>query len=564
MSTIPESVMSLVNLYLKPLLVWFSDKLYVDLVARAEDHLLVQLHTKLDLTPVEETCAHYHHLTGPGARPTHPVPRLARALLVGYLFNWSPRQLELQIRYNLIVKWFVGYSVFDVGPDHCTLNRFEQWVCEHQRRSYFDQILRQIDADFPEERKQPQIGDTYALQANAAKESLVRLIRHTCQRLLNALTAVDAAACQSVTEKVDNTALFGSENEPSYYRMTGTERKQQLQTTVVSALQCAQAVRTQLAANHSRSADNSQEVVDWLDRLDKILADEVRIQRDAEGHITQVSRLPKDKRGSYRISSATDPESTYRVHGKNKVDLGYNASVAVTTNFVREIQVNTGAQPDAAAIPDLLTAQAEHHDVCPSKFIYDAAAGKGKTHAAVQKATQGRTQLVAPIVSTNKKAKRFTPNDFTLSAEGTCLTCPNQKSTCTAYRSGDGRNFCFSASVCQGCSLWSDCRDLKANPEGIRHVFISDHRHLLEQAHAYNQTDAFKADMKLRPHVERVIAILVRHNGGRRARRRGKKKADFQAKMNATALNIKRWLRLLAERRHPRETAKAAPVPATA
>ena len=68
--------------------------------------------------------------------------------------------------------------------------------------------------------------------------------------------------------------------------------------------------------------------------------------------------------------------------------------------------------------------------------------------------------------------------------------------------------------------------------------------------------------MKLRPHVERVIAILVRHNGGRRARRRGKKKADFQAKMNATALNIKRWLRLLVERLHPRETAKAAPVPA--
>ncbi|MFQ5854795.1 MAG: hypothetical protein ACE5LU_04010, partial [Anaerolineae bacterium] len=73
---------------------------------------------------------------------------------------------------------------FAAGPDHTTLERFEVWVCEHQHRTYFDEILRQIDADFPEERHQPQIGDTFAMRANAAKESLIRLIRHTCQCLL--------------------------------------------------------------------------------------------------------------------------------------------------------------------------------------------------------------------------------------------------------------------------------------------------------------------------------------------------------------------------------------------
>ena len=52
-------------------------------------------------------------------------------------------------------------------------------------------------------------------------------------------------------------------------------------------------------------------------------------------------------------------------------------------------------------------------------------------------------------------------------------------------------------------------------------------------------------DMKLRPHVERIIAGLTRYNGARRARRCGEDKADFQAKMDATAFNIKRWLCLL-------------------
>ena len=53
--------------------------------------------------------------------------------------------------------------------------------------------------------------------------------------------------------------------------------------------------------------------------------------------------------------------------------------------------------------------------------------------------------------------------------------------------------------------------------------------------------------MKLRPCVERIIAALVRYGGARRARRRGLHKADFQMKMAATAFNLKKWMRCLAE-----------------
>ena len=46
--------------------------------------------------------------------------------------------------------------------------------------------------------------------------------------------------------------------------------------------------------------------------------------------------------------------------------------------------------------------------------------------------------------------------------------------------------------------------------------------------------------MKLRPHVERIIAILTRYNGARRAAY-GLDNADFQRKMCAMAYNLKRW-----------------------
>jgi hypothetical protein len=98
--------------------------------------------------------------------------------------NWNGR---FAFAFGVIVKWFVGYPIYADGPDHCTLERFEVWVAEHQHRAVFDEILRQIDQAMPEERQAAQhwqVGDTYAQRANAAKEQLVRLIRHACERLL--------------------------------------------------------------------------------------------------------------------------------------------------------------------------------------------------------------------------------------------------------------------------------------------------------------------------------------------------------------------------------------------
>ncbi|MFQ5596148.1 MAG: transposase [Anaerolineae bacterium] len=542
---LPEFVIPILNAHLNALLLWFSDYVYTQLLKRAQDELLARLHPLLDFTAVETACAGYHHTAGPGAPPTHPVPRLVRALLVRYLFDWSYRQLEFQIRFNLLVKWFVGYAIFAAGPDHTTLERFEVWVEEHQHRTYFDAILHQIDADFPEERDKPQIGDTFAMQANAAKESLVRLIRHACQRLLSALAAVDPEAHARVTARLDHAALFGTSDEPSEYRLDQAGRQQRLQATVRAALHCAQLVQAQLDTTPGLSADARHSVTDWLQHLDKILGDEVRITPDPTGEAVLVTELPKDQKGSYRIGSATDPDATYRVHD-DQVDFGYNISLAATETFIREIRADTGAQPDAVAIPDLLTAQSQHHDLTPDKLIYDAAAGTGKTYARVREATAGQTQLVSPLISHEKPTGRFGPEDFTLSEDGTTLTCPNGQSSDTAYRSGsgEGRNFRFFADQCAGCPFWDQCRDPEANPHGMRQVFISDHRPLVEAAKAYNQTDDFKADMKLRPLIERIIAALTRYNGARRARSRGQPRADFQAKMNATAANIKRWLRL--------------------
>ena len=557
MAILPDFVLIVVRAYFAPLLQWFSDQIYAELLKRADDHFLVQLHATLDVAPLEARCAAFHHTHGPGALPTHPVPQLVRALLIGALFGWSLRQLEFHLRFNLVVKWFVGYPLFAAGPDHATLERFEQWVIVHQHRALFDEVLHQIDQDFPEERSHDQIGDTFALRAQAAKESLINLLRHTARLMLATLEEAAPDCHQRVQAAYDVSALFGPADEPNEYWLTPEEKHQRLTVTVRAVQQCAQAVRDELVVQvipePARTAIRTR-----LVHLDKIIADEVRLTTAEDGTITRVVARAKDDKGTFRLGSATDPEATYRLHGDKKSDFGYNVNVAVTEHFVREINAATGAQPDATGVPLLITEQIEHHDLQPAKLIYDAAAGTGKARATFLQATSGQTQLVAPIPPYGKNATRFTPDQFSLSEDGTTLTCPGGHTTDLAYRHGAGEGRSFRFFDCADCPLIQQCRDPKSDPAHMRQVFISDYRTLLEEAKVYNHSEAGKADHKQRTLVERIIANLTRYHDARQARRRGQDNADYQAKKSGTAFNLRQWLRLRKYRAQTQRLTAAA------
>jgi Transposase domain (DUF772)/Transposase DDE domain len=588
---VPEYVELLVTTYYSAVLDWFSGQVYTNLIKRDAQHVLVQVHKIIDWTKLESACSGFHHDHGAGAPPIHSSVQLVRALLVGYLCNWSLRQLEWQIRFNLIVKWFVGYPVYADGPDHSTLERFEVWVAEHQHRTLFDEILRQIDQAMPEEREsaqQRQVGDTYVQEANAAREQLVRLIRHASERMLKTVARADVAREALVRSQMDVTTLLGAPNEKREYYLTEVQRAARLQTTVLAALECTRLVEAQRDAAPPLAADATREVTLWIEIVRKIITDEVEfillptatampvasmppaavagpdpcvcpatlaptpIVPSAQPSPDPISVVKREHpvKGAYRIGSATDPDATYRLHGAKKSDLGYNVNILVSQNFVRDIQAETGSQPDAAVLADMLQSQRDQHDLIPAKVIYDLAAGYGKTRHLVAVASHHLTQLVAALPQAGRRSPGFGPEHFILSADDHSLTCPNGVTTIIGVRSstGDGRDFHFLASHCAACPVWSLCRSQLLGSARMRQVFISDYRAEVSAARLYNQTDDYKTDMKLRFVVERTIAALVRHNGARRSRRCGLLLADFQAKMDATAFNLKRCVRLLSLR----------------
>lgn len=547
---------------------YLSDYTYNRLHSRDPEQPLWQLASILDFKPMETACTGYHTLNGAGCKPTHTVAKMLRALLVKYIYNYSLRDTEFHIRYNMLIKSFVGYAIFEEGPDHSTISRFENYLILHHPRLFFDTILSQIDEAFPDDRSRPQVGDTFAVHADAALESLNKRLRHSCQTLLVAFQNENRIAYDALWAQLEVDNIFGTEDEKSEYYLSLEQRQERLLQTLNGIDNCLQLVKTYPI----RAA-----VQKWVSVLEKILSDELRLKRDGAGRIIHAALLGKKKgekkRGTYAIFSATDPDATIRNHGAGKIDPGFNGSVSATTDFIRDIRADTGSQPDHMAIPDLLTAQMEHHELTPTKLIYDQEAGTGKAAAAVKKVTHGATQLVVKPKPTNKKDKdSFGPTDFTLSDDAMMLTCPNGRSTTRRYLSGsgDGFNFRFPKDKCAGCLLLPACRGKKkwphlpdpyAQPTTPRNVFISDYRVERQALLVYSKTDEFKEDMKLRPNIERTISILVLHNGARRARFRGLTKVDFQLKMCAMAFNVKRWLAKLSGKRRAKRRRFSAPMP---
>lgn len=562
---IPEILLPIAHIltqYLDPLLSWASQYILQQLVAKYHDHPLIQLHTLLDFSELEVACADYHKNNGGPGRPvTHSVARLLRLLFLRYWYDLSLRRSENHLCFNLLARWFVGYDLHKPAPDHTTLHLFEKYLYTHHPSLFFDTVLAQIDATLDDGHDQIQIGDTFAVRACAAMETIIQRLRHSSYQLLQAWEGNDPVGYAAAYPQLDNQALFGLKTEKREFFLAREEWQARLRLTV-------QAIEQLLALLPPTDEQNTA----WQQRqaqLQKIMADELQVTRDSTGAVTNVSFLTGKKRGAFRICSATDPGATIRNHGEGKKDFGYNVSIAATPDFIRAIRADTGSTSDVAPIPDLLTMQAERGDALPDKLLYDQVAGHGKTAHDVAVATDDQTQLVAyPMPA--KKSRKFGPEVFTLSEDGLWLTCPHGRMTNRRYRSGsgDGWTFRFLPAQCLGCPLCKACRGSDKTPTTHRDTFSSDYRADYEQLIAYSQTEDFKLEMKLRPQIERVIAGLVLHNGARYARFRGQVKVDFQMKLCATIYNVKHWLVRLDEiagrRQRPKRRRWELPAPAQA
>lgn len=555
---------------------WFSERYYAQQAEQTGDELLVRVGQRFRLEKIIAACQGYRLYGGQrGQEATYEIAILCWALLLKYLLRLSYRKSCQEIRNNPQARSFVGYRLDQATLSYVTLQRFEVWVMENQPRTLFSEVLAQIDEDFPAEASKAQVGDTFALLANVAAQSRTVMLRDACRRLLHYLQQVHPATYDNVIAQLKPEELFGKAGELAEYRMDKVQRDALEFQTALAADGCLYLVWRQFAGLPRQNTLESHALQRWLGILDKILGDEFVFEAGEEAALLSVRFCTEKERGSFVIGSTLDPEATFRKHGQ-KNQLGYNVQVAATEHFIREIFANTGATNDGAGVATLIANQKEFLGLVPPKLIYDRAAGSPKIFHDVAKASDGKTQLVARLIDHSKNNARFGPLDFTLNQDGS-LTCPNGKSTHTCYRAkaADGYDYRFSAETCTDCPLRQRCRgevptlpestlaqstppatpllthaNKRKTPKATSHrtVFISDYRDRQRAAILYTKSEQFKLDMHFRSTIERIIAALVRYNDARHAHSTGTANADFQARMAATAFNLKKWHKLTLEK----------------
>jgi len=553
MSILPQTALFVILQSWSMVLHLVSVSWYERQLSRYQDHWLVHLVEIADFSPLEQVCAGFQADNGWGRPITHTPARLVRALLIKYLCNLSLRQTEEMIDNHILMKWFVGYALFEAPVDHSYLNRFELWVFRHHPRLFFDEIIRLIDQLCPEDRARLQLVDTFGMHARAAKTYLVELIRTVCAKILQELARTEPDLHLQLLAQLELLSLFGRPEDKITAALKGAERGQRLQLVGQQALRLSRLLNH--ALEHTHLAPEQQLGLRFLlAQLDKIISDETKVtypNPDDPDQVTIVERKHGDK-GSYRIGSATDFDPTYRKHNDHKEAIfGFNATGLTSPVFIRETQVDTGAQQDNIALPQVLQSQYEQHGFFPEFVAADMKYGYGKTRHLVEQVSGGQTYIIALVPDMDKRTDLYGPREFTLADDGQSLTCPHHKTTTRRYLTPDkgGADFRFSAKLCRDCPLWAECRGPDSKKSAPRGVFISFYRAEVEAAQQFNDTDIAKHGLKTRMNVERLIYSLTNIYGARRAQSYGLARADYQLKMQATAHNLRQLVREVLKKR---------------
>jgi hypothetical protein len=176
-----------------------------------------------------------------------------------------------------------------------------------------------------------------------------------------------------------------------------------------------------------------------------------------------------------------------------------------------------------------------------AKVIGDCAYGDGATRREFK--AHG-CELVVKVPRGGKPGY-FAKGDFKIDLEHDCVTCPDGQTT-TAWKLKKIRRgvrgewvavkqFEFAAEQCRACPHYRQCASGKRDKG--RSVTLHPEEELLQEARAYQETAAFREDIKLRQTVEHRVARLVQL-GIREARYFGRAKTKWQLLLAAAVANL--------------------------
>lgn len=149
-----------------------------------EDHFYRVLESKLDLSFVRELVEDFY--VPYGRTSIDPVVFFKLQLIMLFEGFRSERQLMDQVHVNLAFRWYIGYDLNEVIPDHSSLTRIRERYGLTTFRRFFEQIV-QLCVDAGLVWGAELYFDGTRVQANAALSSYVRNFEYELHHHLNVL-----------------------------------------------------------------------------------------------------------------------------------------------------------------------------------------------------------------------------------------------------------------------------------------------------------------------------------------------------------------------------------------
>lgn len=465
-------------------------------------------------------------------RPPISPSLLAMATILQFYRGFSDREMETACMFDIQIKYALGLKLDERPFDHSSLGDFrERMLRNGKEKDVFDRILDHLIKTGLIKRDEIQRIDATHIIADIAIPTVVTLVKKGIYNVLKPLKNRQKQAWDKLINQIHSTEYCrGSINHEMPGRMDLEKRKKKLVEVVADA-------KTVIA--HAQQFESDSAIAGPLRDLKRILCENT--ESDDKG--TPQEKLYKDKPGDI-IVSPIDPDARYGAKSKTKRFTGYKANVteSIESRFITNIKAMPGNRPDGYTAFETVVEQKDH-GLVPPKVIGDTAYGDGEYRKNLK---ENGIEVVAPLRAANTRTRNIFPKSmFKYDEEQGTLSCPKGIVTKEAYwdQAKGIKMFHFPMTKCNICPVQKQCTN---DRNGRRTVGISAANAELRAAEVYNMTEQFKKDMKLRPAIEGKLSELKRYHGLTRARFRGLRKLGFQCYFTATAVNIKRWLKLLA------------------
>ena len=476
-------------------------------------------------------------------RPPISPALLARAAILQFHKNLSDREMERACMYDIEIKYALGLKLNERPFDHSSLGDFRKRLLEHgKEKDVFDGLIDKLVANGLIDKREPQRIDATHVIADIAIPTMATLVKKGILEVLKPLQKRRREVLEQLGQEIDLSEYSKKKvNHDAPGRLDMEKRKQKLVEVVADAYK-VMARTKDIEGDHILSRR--------LETLQRILQENIEDDDNGAPQEKKRKEKPKDI-----LVSPIDPDARYGAKSSKKKFMGYKANVTETVDkhFITNIEALPGNKREADNAVEMVTEQQKHH-LTPSKLIGDSAYSDAANRKALQ---EHGTEMVAPLKEKNNCTKNVYPqNMFDYDKENNLLTCPQGVTARQSFydKKNKIRTFHFPLPACKKCPRKPECTNAK---EGRRTVGISENYQVLREAEVYNQTEQFKQDMKLRPPIEGKLSELTRYHGMRRARYRGIKKVNLQCYFTATAVNIKRWIKILLQPPEP-NLAKAA------